>query len=409
MQIAAEESHRCRATSRRRSTRCEPASDTRPPQAGASRRPRRQNPQPRPRRPKPSSSRCGGRAAGGPRRRRRPRAATAAAAVRSASRTWRPQRRRRPAPTQRPTAPPARPRRAAEAPGRAGAAAASGRRVAGRSRPEIGPTDGRAVAAAATAATESAASAAGVPSATARPERAAPPRSRPSAIRTLRAKYRQGPRDGPRPARQGARSEFAVRQARRAQGAARGRRRRKALSARTARGPACASGQAARRVATASASTNGCGTRASCARAPPRRRSPRRAMCGSTGRGSTPPASAVRPGDVVTVALDRGVRVLKVTRLRASAAAPPSRRRALYEDLAPWRPPTPAIRDAAGRPAAIRARGRPTKQERRAIERFTRRATEYLTCSHVPTAWLLASHAGRALAQRQPIVRRSFR
>ena len=76
---------------------------------------------------------------------------------------------------------------------------------------------------------------------------------------------------------------------------------------------------------------------------------------------------AVRSGDVVTVALDRTVRVLKVAgfaeRRGAAAAA-----RALYDDLAPatGRPavaePAPAMRE----PGA----GRPTKRERRAIDRL---------------------------------------
>ncbi len=82
------------------------------------------------------------------------------------------------------------------------------------------------------------------------------------------------------------------------------------------------------------------------------------------------PAKPVRAGDVVTIALDARVRVLKVTgfapRRGAAEAA-----RALYEDLAPAEP----ARNAE-RPVAVALRepgaGRPTKQERRAIERFTR-------------------------------------
>jgi ribosome-associated heat shock protein Hsp15 len=82
-------------------------------------------------------------------------------------------------------------------------------------------------------------------------------------------------------------------------------------------------------------------------------------------------AKAVKAGDVVTIALDARVRVLKVTgfALRRGGA---DEGRALYEDM------TPAAPAAASRspepPAARRdpGRGRPTKQERRAIERFTR-------------------------------------
>jgi ribosome-associated heat shock protein Hsp15 len=78
------------------------------------------------------------------------------------------------------------------------------------------------------------------------------------------------------------------------------------------------------------------------------------------------PSRAVRPGDVVTVALDRVVRVLKVVGFaerRGSADAA----RALCEalDPAPARArslPPAGLRDAGA--------GRPTKRERRAIERL---------------------------------------
>src|SRR3954462_6519519 len=72
----------------------------------------------------------------------------------------------------------------------------------------------------------------------------------------------------------------------------------------------------------------------------------------------------VRPGDVVTIALDRNVRVLKVkgfAERRGSAEIA----RALFDDLTP---PPPA-----GAPAtAVRedGAGRPTKRERREIDRL---------------------------------------
>jgi len=78
-------------------------------------------------------------------------------------------------------------------------------------------------------------------------------------------------------------------------------------------------------------------------------------------------SSAVKPDDVVTVALDRTVRILKVRgfaerRGDAQAARP------LYEDLTP----APAARDPAQAPPAARepGSGRPTKQERRATDRL---------------------------------------
>jgi ribosome-associated heat shock protein Hsp15 len=73
---------------------------------------------------------------------------------------------------------------------------------------------------------------------------------------------------------------------------------------------------------------------------------------------------------VVTIALDARVRVLKVTgfALRRGAA---DAGRALYEDMAPLAPAGPRSVE----PRVARrdpGRGRPTKHERRAIERFTR-------------------------------------
>jgi ribosome-associated heat shock protein Hsp15 len=80
------------------------------------------------------------------------------------------------------------------------------------------------------------------------------------------------------------------------------------------------------------------------------------------------PGRAVRLGDVVTVALDHSVRVLKVRGfvLRRGSA---DTARNLYDDLAPApaRPaePAPAPRETGS--------GRPTKRERRAIDQFTGR------------------------------------
>ncbi len=82
------------------------------------------------------------------------------------------------------------------------------------------------------------------------------------------------------------------------------------------------------------------------------------------------PAKTVRAGDVVTIALDARVRVLKVTGFAPRRGAAEAGR-ALYEDLAPA---DPAARAEPSAPVAVRepGSGRPTKQERRAIERFTR-------------------------------------
>jgi ribosome-associated heat shock protein Hsp15 len=80
-------------------------------------------------------------------------------------------------------------------------------------------------------------------------------------------------------------------------------------------------------------------------------------------------SQAVRAGDVVTIALDRAVRVLKVCGFAERRGGAPEAS-ALFEDLAP-----PLPRAGAPRAAPVADRddgaGRPTKRERRAIDRFT--------------------------------------
>ena len=82
------------------------------------------------------------------------------------------------------------------------------------------------------------------------------------------------------------------------------------------------------------------------------------------------PSKSVKPGDVVTIALDRRVRVLKVSGI-AERRGSADHARVLYEDL------TPAPAEARPAPAAATGRepgsGRPTKQERRVTARFTGR------------------------------------
>jgi ribosome-associated heat shock protein Hsp15 len=75
----------------------------------------------------------------------------------------------------------------------------------------------------------------------------------------------------------------------------------------------------------------------------------------------------VHVGDVVTVALDRTVRVLKVTAFAERRGAAESAR-ALVEDLTPPAEPMPPRAAAPGVRQA--GAGRPTKRERRAIAHF---------------------------------------
>jgi ribosome-associated heat shock protein Hsp15 len=86
------------------------------------------------------------------------------------------------------------------------------------------------------------------------------------------------------------------------------------------------------------------------------------------------PSRIVKMGDVVTVALDRTVRVLKVLGF-AERRGPSEAGRALYEDIAPV-PERARARASDTMPAtaSTAARdpgaGRPTKRERRALDRF---------------------------------------
>jgi ribosome-associated heat shock protein Hsp15 len=73
-----------------------------------------------------------------------------------------------------------------------------------------------------------------------------------------------------------------------------------------------------------------------------------------------------RAGDVVTIALDRAVRIMKVTGF-AERRGDADTARLLYEDLTPISPRKAAEPASAERDPGS---GRPTKQERRAIDRL---------------------------------------
>ena len=82
------------------------------------------------------------------------------------------------------------------------------------------------------------------------------------------------------------------------------------------------------------------------------------------------PSQSVRPGDVVTVTVRGHIRVLEVL-APGARRGPPAEAQTLYKDVSPPLPP-------AGSPAAVAARqgareqgqGRPTKRERRQIDRL---------------------------------------
>ncbi|UEM20351.1 RNA-binding S4 domain-containing protein [Skermanella mucosa] len=74
---------------------------------------------------------------------------------------------------------------------------------------------------------------------------------------------------------------------------------------------------------------------------------------------------AVKPGDVLTFAQGRHIRIIKVMAL-GTRRGPAPEAQALYEDLSPPAPETAMARPAERPPGA----GRPTKAERRATERL---------------------------------------
>jgi ribosome-associated heat shock protein Hsp15 len=76
------------------------------------------------------------------------------------------------------------------------------------------------------------------------------------------------------------------------------------------------------------------------------------------------PGRAIRAGDVLTVALDRSIRVLKVTSF-VERRGPGGSGTSLYEDLSPA--PTPRETAPAERDLGA---GRPTKRQRRMLDRF---------------------------------------
>jgi ribosome-associated heat shock protein Hsp15 len=78
------------------------------------------------------------------------------------------------------------------------------------------------------------------------------------------------------------------------------------------------------------------------------------------------PSRLVRPGDRLQVTVPGGKRVARVLAL-AERRGPASAARALYEDLTPPAPPRVRRAPPPYRPPGA---GRPTKRERRAIERL---------------------------------------
>ena len=88
----------------------------------------------------------------------------------------------------------------------------------------------------------------------------------------------------------------------------------------------------------------------------------------SSGENVSKAHHKVKPGDVLTFHQGRHVRVVKVVAL-AKRRGPASEAEALYEDL---KPPTPEARLPRTPAARAPGTGRPTKQDRRALEKLRR-------------------------------------
>ena len=78
-------------------------------------------------------------------------------------------------------------------------------------------------------------------------------------------------------------------------------------------------------------------------------------------------AHGVKPGDVLTISLERRIMVCRVL-LPGTRRGPAEEARTLYEDLSPA--PAPAAQQPAADAAREPGSGRPTKRERREIDRL---------------------------------------
>ena len=80
------------------------------------------------------------------------------------------------------------------------------------------------------------------------------------------------------------------------------------------------------------------------------------------------PSRAVKPGDVLTIALDRNVKILKVKAF-CERRGDATLAQTLYDDLTePLPPPGQRLMQAAARDPGA---SRPTKRDRRLIDKFT--------------------------------------
>lgn len=89
----------------------------------------------------------------------------------------------------------------------------------------------------------------------------------------------------------------------------------------------------------------------------------------TVNRSSAKPSKPVSPGDMLRITLPGGKKIIKVLAL-AERRGSALRAQLLYEDLTP--PPPPEPRPMAPPVFRPRGSGRPTKRERRLLERLGR-------------------------------------
>lgn len=82
------------------------------------------------------------------------------------------------------------------------------------------------------------------------------------------------------------------------------------------------------------------------------------------------PNYAVQPGDVLTFSLGPHIRVIEIAAL-GERRGPASEAQTLYADLDPPRPRDPSTPRLPSAGARERGSGRPTKRDRRALDRLT--------------------------------------
>jgi ribosome-associated heat shock protein Hsp15 len=81
------------------------------------------------------------------------------------------------------------------------------------------------------------------------------------------------------------------------------------------------------------------------------------------------PSHGVKPGDVLTITLDRRILVYKVLS-GGDRRGPAEEARTLYEDVSPPPPPKDGMSRLDGLPKRDAGSGRPTKRERRQVDRL---------------------------------------